>query len=333
MKPFDPSSVVIMHGQAGRFLANNVSKRLGVRVLDAIWKDHNDGEARICIPNSIRGLRAYIIQPTNQPDRNTIELKLLVQAAQMASAESVNLVVPYMGWLRQDKPDGREPCAAAMHIKDILCAAKVNRLISFDAHSEVALYTGCSDLGVPLDHLYTAQIAVPLILEMAEFDTLASPDATGLKRVMKWHKLFNRIGLHLGTPAVCVKHRPRAGEVERVEVIGDVAGKKVLVIDDMIDTGGTHCKGADALLRAGAKSVTLFAAHPILSGDVLIKLKNSGIERVYTTNTIHHAPQKLAKAGHGRIKVLDIAPLITAAIIQIETNGSISDLFLYDKSK
>lgn len=328
MKEFNPESICIMHGNAGAALARKVARQLGVRLVPAVGPTHNDGEARVRIGESVRGMRVYIINSTHQPDRSAIELTLLAKAARMASASFISLVVPYMGWLRQDKPDGREPSAAAMHIKELATTTRIDHLMCFDAHSEVALYTGCSDWDLALDHLYTAQFAVPIIRDRARFDMLASPDATGLKRVLKWHHLLEEVGASLSSPAVCVKHRRSAGSVEWVEVIGKVTGRSVLMVDDMIDTGGTHCMGAEALLAAGATDVSLYAAHAVLSGDVFNKLESSRITRVYTTNSIHHPSQRLARAGKGRIEVLDMSPLITAAIREIETGGSISTLFL-----
>ncbi len=327
MSRFSAGKIRILYGSSGAHLARSVADRLGVKTIDAILPPFKDGETRVRIDESIRDCRVHVINSTHQPDENLTQLIMLGGAVATAKAGRCTAVVPYLGYQRQHRPGHREPNAAAMHLDQIRTIGRFSQLLCFDVHSEDTLATACSSHGWPYDHLYSAQFAVPYILDHMDVGAIVAPDAGGAKRASKWQSLLRKQGK--GTRLVtCNKYRNRPNEVDRVDVMGDVEGMNALIVDDMCDTGGTHCAVAKALKEKGADRVYLYAAHGLFSGDALSRIAQSELDKVIVTNSICHSPESLSAAGDTPIVVLDISPLIAAAMRATETSGSISELFL-----
>ena len=322
MSEFDPGNITILFADSGSHLAYRIGEILNVKVINARPDgDYADGEIHVKIPESIRGKSAYIIGSTCQPASNADQIRFLSGAVFRAGA-TPKLVIPYLGFSRQDRVNGREADSAALHIQSLCSPVPINHVVTFDVHSSAILSTFIL-FGTRVEHLYASQFAVPYIKQNVLVDMVASPDVGGVARAKKWRDL-----LGLDTPiAICSKSRPQPNVVNQIEVVGDVRGFHVLVPDDMIDTGGTTCRVADALLNNGAASVSVFASHGLFSGEAIKKLDDSGINRVIITDSLYHPPEKL-QTSRLKIEILKMSPLIAEAIKAIENDGSISTLFL-----
>ncbi|MES2503915.1 MAG: ribose-phosphate pyrophosphokinase [Myxococcota bacterium] len=309
-----------------RIFAGNSNPQLSQRVAEYLKQPLGarkitrfaDGEIFLTIEESVRGHHAYILQSVAPPaNENLMEMLIMIDALKRASATEITVVVPYYGYARQDRKAGpREPITAKL-VADLLEAAGATRLISLDLHA--AQIQGFFD--VPVDNLY----ATPIFLEDIEskFDpeeiVLVSPDAGGVERARSYAK---RLHTNL---AIIDKRRPRANVAEVMNIIGDVSGKTAIIIDDMIDTGGTLTKAAEALIAAGCTGVWAYATHAIFSNPAIELIEKSALTEVVVTDsiTLHADAQKCSK-----IRVLSCASLVGEAIRRVHTGTSISSLFL-----
>lgn len=304
-------------GNSHRDLGDRVAEYLGIEIGSATSTKFSDGEIRLMIDESARGNDVFVIQPTCAPANDSImELLIMLDAFRRASAQRITVVMPYFGYARQDKKvKPREPITARL-IADLLTVAGANRIVCVDLHAEQI--QGFFD--IPVDHLYAGPILARHFEETIGPDedvVVVSPDVGGVSRA---RSLAERLKAPL---AIIAKRRPEPNKVDIVEIIGDVAGKKCVVIDDMIDTGGSVVMGAEALMKRGATEIIVCASHPVLSGNASQRLQDSVISKVVVTDTIPIAPEKRFPKLH----VLACAPLIGEAIRRIHNNESVSGIF------
>lgn len=304
----------IFSGSANRPLAEEVADCLGMKLGHLELGRFSNGEVRVVIEESVRGDDIFVIQPTCQPANETLmELLILIDAFRRASARRITAVIPYYGYARQDrKTRGREPITAKL-VANLLTVAGADRVLTMDLHA--GQIQGFFDL--PVDHLS----AIPLIAEyLAERNlprpVVVSPDPGGVPRA---RDLADRLGYPM---AIIDKRRPAPNVAEVMNVIGEVEGCTAVVLDDMIDTGGTIVEAVYALRRRGALRILACATHPVLSGNAPELLAQAPIEEVVVTNTIPAHPERLPK-----MKVLSVAPLLAEAIIRIHEDLSVSALF------
>lgn len=310
------SDVKIFTGNANRPLALAICESMKIKLGEALVTSFSDGETRVQIGEHVRGVDTYVVQSTCAPaNQNIMELLVMVDALRRASAGSITAVIPYFGYARQDrKAAPRTPITASM-VADLLAAVQVDRVVSVDLHA--AQIQGFFKM--PCDNLFAkpALLGDPL---RAYYDkVVVSPDAGGVERARAFAK-------HLGASlAIIDKRREKANESEVMNVIGDVAGKDCLVVDDIIDTAGTLVHAADALIAHGARSVGACATHGVFSGPAGARIRDSALTEVIVTDTI---PQPLADVPGSKVKAVSIAPLLASAIWRIHYNGSVSSLFV-----
>jgi ribose-phosphate pyrophosphokinase len=273
----------------------------------------SDGEFAVFYEQSIRGRDIFLVQSTFPPSDNLMELLLMIDAAKRASAKSINAVIPYFGWARQDRKDKPRVSIGAKLVADLLSAAGIDRLITMDLHADQI--QGFFD--VPVDHLYASGVILPYLQGLGLEDlVIASPDVGGSKRA-------NTFAKYLGCPLVlCNKTRARANVVESMQIIGDVNGKNVVIVDDMVDTAGTITKAADIMMKAGAKSVRACASHCVMSGPASERVQNSALEEIVFTNSIPYT-QNCTK-----VKQLCVADMFAETIRRVLENKSISDQYI-----
>lgn len=274
----------------------------------------SDGEFQPQYVESVRGATVYIIQSTTPPADNLFELLLAIDAAKRASADSVIAVIPYFGWARQDRKDRPRVAIGAKLVANLLAAAGADRVMTCDLHAEQI--QGFFD--IPVDHIYGSRVFLPVLRDLNIPDlAIAAPDMGGAKKANLYARALN-------VPVIiCHKTRARANVVDSITAIGDVAGKNVVIIDDMIDTAGTLCKAADVLKEMGAKSVRACASHGMLSGEAVERIHNSALSEVYITDTIPH-PEL---ANDSKIHIVSIAPLFASIIHKVYNYESISPEF------
>ncbi|MCQ2165951.1 MAG: ribose-phosphate pyrophosphokinase [Bacteroidales bacterium] len=295
-------------------LAKKIAEKLGVELGQSNLLTFSDGEFQPAYEESVRGASVYIVQSTNPPVENLFELLLMIDAAKRASAHKVIAVIPYFGWARQDRKDRPRVPIAAKLVANLLTAAGCDRVMSCDLHADQI--QGFFD--VPVDHVYAQTVFLPYIKKLKLKNlSVAAPDMGGAKRA-------NSYGKKLGCPMIiCHKTRAKANVVESITAIGEVEGRDIVIVDDMIDTAGTLCKAADVLMKMGAASVRACATHGVLSGDALENINRSSIKEVIITDTIPHD-----FAGQGdKITVLSIAPLFAEVINSVYNNISIGPIF------
>ncbi|MEM6525022.1 MAG: ribose-phosphate pyrophosphokinase [Bacteroidota bacterium] len=307
------STVKIFSGSATRYLAEQIAASYGKPLGDSEIQIFSDGEMAPYFAESIRGCDVFLIQSTFGPSDNLMELLLMVDAAKRASAKYVTIVVPYFGYARQDRKDRPRVAIAAKLMANLLSAAGADRIMTCDLHADQI--QGFFD--IPVDHLDGTAIFVPYLRSL-KLDNIifASPDVGGVKRTRSFAKFF---GADL---VVCDKYRERANEVASMRLIGDVKGKDVVMVDDLIDTGGTMCKAASLLMENGANSVRAVVTHPVLSGKAYDNIDNSVLEELVVSDSIP------LKRESKKIRVLTLSDLFARAINNVHTHGSISSLFI-----
>ncbi len=307
------SEVKIFSGSNSTELAKKISKNFGKNLGQVTLSRFSDGEMSTSFDESIRGYNVFIIQSTNPPTDNILELCLMIDAAKRASAYKVCAVIPYFGYARQDRKDRPRVSIAAKLIANMLTSAGADRIMTCDLHA--GQIQGFFD--IPLDHLNGSAIFVPY-LQMLDLPDLifASPDVGGVARARAYAKHFEV------DMVVCDKHRKRANEIASMQVIGDVEGRDVVLVDDLVDTAGTLCKAAQIIMDKGAKSVRAIATHGVLSGKAYENIENSVLKELVITDTIP-LRQKSSK-----IRVLGVADLFSKAIHAVTGNTSISSLFI-----
>lgn len=310
------SKLKIFSLDSNRPLAEKIAKHMGVP-LGKVNVDHfSDGEIKINIEESVRGNDVYIIQSTSAPvNDNLMELLIMVDALRRASAATINVVIPYYGYARQDrKARSREPITAKL-VADMLQTDGITRVVALDLHA--AQIQGFFD--VPVDHLMGAPLLADYFIQrgLDKDVVVVSPDHGGVTRA-------RALAEFLGAPiAIIDKRRPKANVAQIMNIIGDVKGKTAIMIDDMIDTAGTITKGAQALIDAGAKEVYACCTHPVLSGPAIQRLQDSPIKEVIVTDSIQLPDDKKIS----KIKQISTAPLISDAIVRIDQDRPISPLF------
>lgn len=306
-------SVKIFSGRATTYLAKKIAHAYGESLGEVNYQQFSDGEMSPFLMGSVRGHEVFIIQSTIPPSDNLMELLLMVDAAKRASASSVNVVIPYFGYARQDRKDKPRVAIAAKLIANLLSAAGTDRIMACDLHADQI--QGFFD--IPVDHLDGSYIFVPYLKSLGlENIMFASPDVGGIKRARSFAKFFD------AELAVCDKYRKEANKIESMRLIGDVEGKDVILVDDLVDTAGTICKAAALLKEKGAKSVRAVCTHPVLSGKAYENIDTSVLEEIVVTDTIP------LKQKSPKIKVLTVSDLFAKAIRKIHDHESISSLFI-----
>ncbi|KAI4469321.1 ribose-phosphate diphosphokinase family member [Holotrichia oblita] len=299
-----------------RYLAEKIAKSYGTELGDASVTQFSDGEFQPAFNESIRGCTVFIIQSTFPPTDNLMELLLMIDAAHRASAYKVIAVIPYFGWARQDRKDRPRVSIGAKLVANLLRAAGVDRIMTMDLHADQI--QGFFD--IPVDHIYASGIFVPYINSLCIEDlSLAAPDMGGAKRV-------NAYCQYLNAPMIIShKQRGKANTVDSITAIGDVEGRNIIILDDMIDTAGTITKAADMLIDKGAKSVMAVATHAVLSGNAYENINRSSIQKVIVTDTIPlRAGEDLSK-----FTVLTVADIFADVINRVYDNREISSRFIF----
>jgi ribose-phosphate pyrophosphokinase len=306
-------SVKIVSGNATIYLAEKIAHAYGEPLTKVLYQHFSDGEMSPFIAESVRGHEVFIIQSTFAPADNLLELLLMVDASKRASASSVNVLIPYFGYARQDRKDKPRVSIAAKLIANLFTAAGADRIMACDLHADQI--QGFFD--IPVDHLDGSYIFVPYLKSLGLKNIMfASPDVGGIKRARSFAKFFD------AELAVCDKYRKEANKVTSMRLIGEVDGKDVVLVDDLVDTGGTICKAATLLKEKGAKSVRAVCTHPVLSANAYENIENSNLEELVVTDTIP------LKKESDKIKVLTVSDLFAKAIRKIHDHESISSLFI-----
>jgi ribose-phosphate pyrophosphokinase len=270
-------AVKIFSGSATTYLADKIANAYGEPLGEVNYQQFSDGEMSPFIKESVRGHEVFIIQSTFPPSDNLMELLLMVDAAKRASAKSVNVVIPYFGYARQDRKDKPRVAIAAKLIANLISAAGADRIMACDLHADQI--QGFFD--IPVDHLDGSYIFVPYLKSLGLKDIMfASPDVGGIKRARSFAKFFD------ADLAVCDKYRKEANKVQSMRLIGEVEGMDVVLVDDLVDTAGTICKAAALLKEKGAKSVRAVCTHAVLSGNAYENIENSVLEEIVVTDTI-----------------------------------------------
>jgi len=308
-----PATIKLFTGNESRYLSEKIAENAGMELGKSSCPRFADGEFEPCYEETIRGSYTFIIQSTFAPADNLLELLLMVDAAKRASAYKVIAVMPYFGFARQDRKDRPRVSIGAKLIADMLSVAGIDRLITMDLHADQI--QGFFD--VPVDHLSAVAMFIPYINQMGLKDiVIASPDTGGTKRA-------NVFAKHLGTDMViCHKTRTKANLIDSMTLIGEVENKDVIIIDDIIDTGGTIAKAADLMKSKGARSVRACATHAVLSGSAIERLEASALDEILLTDTIP------MRAKTSKFTVLSCAPLFADVIQRVFENKSISSSFI-----
>ena len=306
-------AVKIFSGRATIYLAEKIANAYGETLGEVDYQQFSDGEMSPFLAESVRGHEVFIIQSTFAPSDNLMELLLMMDAAKRASADSINVVIPYFGYARQDRKDKPRVAIAAKLIANLISAAGATRIMACDLHADQI--QGFFD--IPVDHLDGSYIFVPYLKSLKLADIMfASPDVGGIKRARSFAKFFD------AELAVCDKYRKEANKVSSMRLIGEVEGKDVVLVDDLVDTAGTICKAAMLLKEKGAKTVRAVCTHPVLSGKAYENIENSVLEELAVSDTIP------LKQPSSKIKVLTVSNLYAKAIRKIHDNESISSLFI-----
>ena len=309
----EQNSFLVFSGTNTRYLAEKICASLGCPLGNLVVTRFSDGEFAVSYEESIRGRDVFLVQSTFPNSDNLMELLLMIDAAKRASARHIIAVIPYFGWARQDRKDKPRVSIGAKLVADLLSAAGIDRLITMDLHADQI--QGFFD--VPVDHLYASGVILPYLQSLRIKDlVIASPDVGGSKRA-------NTFAKYLGCPLVlCNKTRARANVVESIQIIGDVKGKNVVIVDDMVDTAGTITKAADVMKAAGALSVRACASHCVMSGPASERVQNSALEEIVFTDSIPYS-SRCAK-----VKQLSVADMFAETIRRVISNQSISSQYL-----
>ena len=314
---FSYGELKIFSGRAHPALAQEICDYLGIPLGELTLYNFSDGENYCQIDENVRGADVFVVQPTSSPvNDHVMELLILLDALRRSSAARITAVMPYFGYARQDKKDRPRVPIAAKLMADLLTASGADRILTMDLHS--AQIQGF--FNIPVDHLFAAPVLLDAIREMKLDDlVIVSPDVGGVARA-------RAIGKRLGAAlAIIDKRRTGKNETEVLNVIGDVEGRNVLILDDIIDTAGTLVQAEEALRAQGARKTFAAAVHPVLSGPALERIQASGLETLVVTNTI---PLDAALARCPKIRSLTIAPLLGEAIQRIHQGTSVSSLFV-----
>jgi ribose-phosphate pyrophosphokinase len=313
--PLQFNPIKLFSGSASIELANKVAAAYGKELGEVVLTRFSDGEFQPHFNETVRGCDVFLIQSTNPPTDNLMELLMVIDAARRASAHYVTAVIPYFGLARQDRKDKPRVAIGSKLVANILVAAGINRIMTMDLHA--AQIQGFFD--IPVDHLDASIIFVPYIKSLGLGNlTIASPDMGGSYRARSFAKFFN------AEVVICDKRRKRANEIESMTLIGDVTDQDIVLIDDICDTAGTLAKAAGLIMERGARSVRAVCTHPVLSGNAYATIENSVLTELIVTDTIP------LKHRSNKIRVLSTADLFAKAIENVNEHGSISQLFKVD---
>ena len=294
-------------------LAGKIARAYGIELGNVIFSRFSDGEFQPSFEESVRGARVFIIGSTHPTSENLMEMLLMIDAAKRASAKHITAVMPYFGWARQDRKDKPRVPIAAKLVANLLETAGATRMITMDLHADQIQ----GFFEIPVDHLYASTIFVPYIKSLnLENLCVASPDMGGSKRAHSYAKFLN------SDVVICYKQRKKANVIEKMELIGDVEGKNVVLVDDMVDTAGTLVKASEIMKEKGAVSVRAICTHAILSGNAVEKIENSPMEELIVTDSIPH--NSLPK----KIHVLSCDKLFADVMRSVHEHASISDKFI-----
>lgn len=306
----------IFSGNANPALAHEICGVLGCELGECVIRRFSDGEIHLQIMENVRGCDVFAVQPTCSPvDSHLMELLLMIDALKRASADRITAVIPYYGYARQDRKDRPRVPISAKLVAALLQRAGADRILCLDLHA--AQIQGFFD--IPVDHLFATPVVMEFFAGRSGELVVVSPDAGGVERA---RALAKRLKAPL---AIIDKRRSDVNVAEVMHVIGEVEGKDCLVVDDLIDTAGTLVQGVEALHKCGARSVSAFATHPVLSGPAVERVCRSKVSEVVVTNSI-----PLREEAHrcGRFRVLNVGPLLAQAIHSIHTEDSVSKLFV-----
>jgi ribose-phosphate pyrophosphokinase len=303
----------IFAGRATKALAEQISSSYGISLGEVNVLQFSDGEFLPSFIKSVRGSRVFLIQSTMPSSDNLFELLQMIDAAKRASARHITAVIPYFGYARQDRKDKPRVPITSKLVTNLLEAAGATRIMTMDLHADQIQ----GFFEIPVDHLYSSSLFIPDIEKLRLSDlTIASPDMGGSKRATAYAK-------QLSTEVViCYKQRKQANQIDKMTVIGDVSNRHVVLVDDMVDTGGTLVKAAEMLIDQGAKSVRAYCTHGVLSGQAVEKIENSKLQELVITNTIPQLKQS------SKIRVLDVAGLFASVMQKVNSNESISGHFV-----
>jgi len=294
-------------------LAERIAEKFNTKLGKIKLQNFSDGEFQPAFEESVRGRRIFIIGSTMPPADNIMELLLILDAAKRASARHITAVIPYFGWARQDRKDRPRVAIGAKMIANLLQSAGATRIMTMDLHADQIQ----GFFEKPVDHLYASTIFLPYIQKLKLPNlVIASPDMGGSKRAYAYSKFLN------SDVVICYKQREKSNIISDMELIGDVKGKNVVLVDDMVDTAGTLVKAADIMINKGAISVRAIASHAILSGEAHERIKKSKLEELVVSDTIP------LKKQNSKIKVVSCAPLFAKVMNKVHTNESISGQFL-----
>ena len=294
-------------------LANAIAAKYGAEIGKVNFSRYSDGEFQPSFEESVRGARVFLIGSTNPSSENLMELLLMLDAAKRASARHITAVMPYFGWARQDRKDKPRVPIGAKLIAKLLETAGATRIITMDLHADQI--QGFFER--PVDHLYASTIFLPYIKDLKLNNlTIASPDMGGSKRAYAYSKFLS------SDVVICYKQREKANIISHMELIGDVKGKNVILVDDMVDTAGSLTKAADLMIERGAISVRAICTHALLSGNAYEKIEASKLEELIVTDSIP------ARISHPKVKVLSCAPLFADVMHNVHSNKSISSKFI-----
>jgi len=308
------SEIKIVAGRSNPEIAQRIAAASGRELAKVAIRNFSDGEIWVKYEENVRGVDLYIVQSTCAPSDNILELLMLIDAAKRASARRITAVIPYFGYARQDRKDQPRVAITAKLVANLLVEAGANRVITMDLHTPQL--QGFFD--IPLDHLYASSVTVPM-LKRLQLDNVAvaAPDVGGVKTARSYAKLVGDADL-----VVVDKRRPKHNVAEVMNIIGEVEGKNVIIIDDLIDTGSTFVQCAEALKKQGAKRIVGVCTHPVFSGTAMERIAQSdAISVLYVSHTIP------LKGDHPKIEVFSVAELFAEAIVRTHENQSISSLF------
>ena len=305
----------LVTGRAHPELAQKIAEHLNTELLDVDIAQFQDGEIQAYYKETIRGNYVFIVQPTSGPAENIMELLILIDAAKRASAYKIIAVMPYFGYARQDRKDSPRTSIGAKLMANLLSAAGVDRIITIDLHADQIQ----GFFEIPVDHLYASNVFYPYIQSLnLENLCIVSPDTGGTKRASVYAKALD-CDLAIG-----FKQREKQNEVASLQIIGDIAGKNCILVDDIIDTGGTLCKAVARLKELGAKSVIAMCVHGLLSGNGPENVMNSAIDKLVLTDTIP------LKADIDKIEVVSISKLLADVIQSVVDQSSITSHFMFN---
>lgn len=308
------NEIKLFTGNSNRPLAQSIAKKLGIGLGDAEATTFSDGEISVHIGETVRGRDLFIIQSTSYPvNDNLMELLIMIDAAKRASAGRITAVIPYFGYARQDrKARSRDPITAKL-VANLICSAGADRVLTMDLHADQI--QGFFD--IPVDNLMGSPILYNHFAERGEIDVVVSPDVGSVKRS---RKVAEKLNVPL---AIIDKRRPKANVMEVMNIIGDVSGKRCLMVDDMIDTAGTICQGAQALKDAGAVKINACCTHAVLSGPAIDRLQNSPIDKLVMLDTIPLADEKKLD----KIEIISTADIFASAIENVYLDRPMSKLY------